>query len=202
MAPLKKSGAGRPPREIILGIDPGSVHTGWGIIEAAGNDLRHIAHGTINPVQSLGLGARLSQIRHGLQQVIEQYEPKAASLEKVFFARNVQSALKLGQARGVALLAIAENPIVLAEYSATEIKMAVVGYGQATKDQVQKMVGALLGLRGQMAADAADALAAAICHIHRRAFQGLVQSLSGGAKAGGSWRNYLDRLSGADGRPR
>ena len=82
--------------------------------------------------------------------------------------------------------------MALAEYSATEIKIAVVGYGQATKDQVQKMVSALLGLHGPIAADAADALAAAICHIHRRAFQGLVQSLGGRTKAAGSWRNYLD----------
>ena len=194
MAPLTKSGAGRPPREIVLGIDPGSIHTGWGIIEAVGNELRHIAHGTISPVPSLALGARLRHIRRGLQEVIHQHEPSAASLEKVFFARNVQSALKLGQARGVALLTIAENPIVLNEYSATEIKVAVAGYGQATKEQVQKMVNALLGLRGPIAADAADALAAAICHIHRRAFQGLVQSLNGRVKASGSWRNYLDAV--------
>src|SRR5581483_4377897 len=90
---------------------------------------------------------------------------------------------KLGQARGVALLTVAENPIELAEYSATQIKIAVAGYGQATKEQVQKMVGALLGLRGPIGADAADALAAAICHIHRRAFQGLVQSLGARPRA-------------------
>jgi crossover junction endodeoxyribonuclease RuvC len=117
------------------------------------------------------------------------------SLEKVFFSRNVQSALKLGQARGVALLAAAENQIDVAEYSAAEIKVAVVGYGQATKEQVQKMVTALLCLRGAMPADAADALAAAICHIHRRKFQNLmVQSLPGRAKAA-SWRNYRETAS-------
>lgn len=192
MAPLAKSGTGRALRQVILGIDPGSIHTGWGIVESVGNELRHVAHGTISPTHSLALGARLSQIRHNLQQVIEQHRPGAASLERVFFARNVQSALKLGQARGVALLTIAENPIALAEYSATEIKVAVVGYGQATKEQVQKMVSALLGLRGPIAADAADALAAAICHLHRHAFQGLVQSLGGRTKAAGTWRNYLD----------
>jgi crossover junction endodeoxyribonuclease RuvC len=194
VAPLAKSSAGRAPREVILGIDPGSIHTGWGVVESVGSELRHIAHGTISPVHSLALGARLSEIRHGLQHVIERHRPGAASLEKVFFARNVQSALKLGQARGVALLTIAENPLALAEYSATEIKIAVVGYGQATKEQVQKMVSALLGLRGPIVADAADALAAAICHIHRRAFQGLVQSLGGDAKASGSWRNYLNTV--------
>jgi len=191
VAPLANGGFGRGPREIILGIDPGSIHTGWGVVESVGNELRHIAHGTINPPPALALGARLSQIRRGLQQVIERHRPGVVSLEKVFFARNVQSALKLGQARGVALLTVAENPIELAEYSATQIKIAVAGYGQATKEQVQKMVGALLGLRGPIGADAADALAAAICHIHRRAFQGLVQSLGARPRAA-SWRHYLD----------
>ena len=192
MAPLSKSGAGRPHREIILGIDPGSIHTGWGLIETAGNALRHVAHGTVSPANSIALGARLSEIYRGLQEIMDRYQPAAVSIEKVFFSRNVQSALKLGQARGVALLAAAQNQVSLAEYSAAEIKVAVVGYGQATKEQVQKMVNVLLGLRGPMRADAADALAAAICHIHRRTFQNLVvQSLNGRVKAA-SWRNYLD----------
>lgn len=192
MAPLSKSGAGRPHREIILGIDPGSIHTGWGLIETAGNALRHVAHGTVSPANSIALGARLSEIYRGLQEIMDRYQPATVSIEKVFFSRNVQSALKLGQARGVALLAAAQNQVSLAEYSAAEIKVAVVGYGQATKEQVQKMVNVLLGLRGPMRADAADALAVAICHIHRRTFQNLVvQSLNGRVKAA-SWRNYLD----------
>ena len=192
MAPLSKSGAGRPHREIILGIDPGSIHTGWGLIETAGNALRHVAHGTVSPANSIALGARLSEIYRGLQEIMDRYQPAAVSIEKVFFSRNVQSALKLGQARGVALLAAAQNQVSLAEYSAAEIKVAVVGYGQATKEQVQKMVNVLLGLRGPIRTDAADALAAAICHIHRRTFQNLVvRSLNGRVKAA-SWRNYLD----------
>jgi len=192
VAPLSKSGAGRPHREIILGIDPGSIHTGWGLIETAGNALRHVAHGTVSPANSIALGARLSEIYRGLQEIMDRYQPAAVSIEKVFFSRNVQSALKLGQARGVALLAAAQNQVSLAEYSAAEIKVAVVGYGQATKEQVQKMVNVLLGLRGPMRADAADALAAAICHIHRQAFQNLVvRSLNGRVKAA-SCRNYLD----------
>jgi len=192
VAPLSKSGAGRPHREIILGIDPGSIHTGWGLIETAGNALRHVAHGTVSPANSIALGARLSEIYRGLQEIMDRYQPATVSIEKVFFSRNVQSALKLGQARGVALLAAAQNQVSLAEYSAAEIKVAVVGYGQATKEQVQKMVNVLLGLRGPIRADAADALAAAICHIHRRTFQNLVvRSLNGQVKAA-SWRNYLD----------
>ena len=127
MAPLSKSGAGRPHREIILGIDPGSIHTGWGLIETAGNALRHVAHGTVSPANSIALGARLSEIYRGLQEIMDRYQPAAVSIEKVFFSRNVQSALKLGQARGVALLAAAQNQVSLAEYSAAALKVAVVG---------------------------------------------------------------------------
>jgi crossover junction endodeoxyribonuclease RuvC len=100
-----------------------------------------------------------------------RYHPDRISLEKVFFARNAESALKLGQARGVALLAAAESQLEVYEYSSNEIKSAVVGYGHATKEQVQKMVASLLDISEKIAADAADALAAAVCHIHREAFQ-------------------------------
>jgi len=184
-----------PAREIVLGIDPGSIVTGWGLVEADGHRLRHVSHGTIAASASVALAARLSAIYRSLQKIIERYEPTAVSLEKVFFSRNVQSALKLGQARGVALLAAAEREIGVVEYSAAEVKMAVVGYGQATKEQVQRMVSALLCLRGPIRADAADALAAALCHIHRRKFQSLVMhSLNGQARAA-SWRNYLQAAS-------
>jgi crossover junction endodeoxyribonuclease RuvC len=175
-------------REIVLGIDPGSIVTGWGLIEVEANQLRHLCHGTIGVSASLGQAARLSQIYRGIQRIVQRYRPAAVSLEKVFFSRNVQSALKLGQARGMALLAAAENQIDVSEYSAAEIKVAVVGYGRATKDQVQKMVCALLCVRGTMRADAADALAAAICHIHRRAFQ---PSSNERAKKT-SWRDCLE----------
>jgi crossover junction endodeoxyribonuclease RuvC len=176
---MPKSSAKLPHREIILGIDPGSLVTGWGLVEAAGNQLHHISHGTIITTAAIGLPLRLSRIHH----------------EKVFFSRNVQSALKLGQARGVALLAAAERELGVAEYSAAEIKVAVVGYGQATKEQVQRMVNVLLGLRGAIRADAADALASAICHAHRRTFQNLViRSLNGRVKAT-SWRDYLETAS-------
>lgn len=155
----------------ILGIDPGSVVTGWGIVEAAGNSLNHVACGTIATAGAAAQGARLSRIYKGIQQIIARYHPDGVSLEKVFFARNPQSALKLGQARGVALLAAAENQLEIYEYSSNEIKSAVVGYGHATKEQVQKMVASLLHVSEKMAADAADALAAAVCHVHRQAFQ-------------------------------
>jgi crossover junction endodeoxyribonuclease RuvC len=192
---MPKSSAGRLNREIVLGIDPGSLVTGWGLVEVEANQLRHLSHGTISTSSSLGLALRLSQIYRELHKIIEHYQPNVVSLEKIFFSRNVQSALKLGQARGVALLAAAEGEIGVAEYSAAEVKVAVVGYGQATKEQVQKMVSALLCLRGSVRTDAADALAAAICHIHRRTFQNLViQSLNGHVRAT-SWRDYLGTAS-------
>jgi crossover junction endodeoxyribonuclease RuvC len=190
--PPFKSSAGRKSREIILGIDPGSLVTGWGLVELHSNQIRHQSHGVIGTPASLSLAERLRQIYRGLHEIIEQYQPTTVSLEKVFFSRNAQSALKLGQARGVALLAAAEHRIGVAEYSAAEIKVAVVGYGRATKEQVQKMVSALLCVRGVMRADAADALAAAICHIHRKDFQPhAIQSMNGHSKKT-SWRDCLE----------
>lgn len=158
----------------ILGIDPGSIVTGWGVVEAAGNSLRHIAHGTITSGAAAGQGARLKTIYQGVEQTLSAYSPDGVSLERVFFARNAQSALKLGQARGVALLAAAQHHTIVHEYSAAEIKVAVVGYGQASKEQVQIMVAALLGIPAKLAADAADALAAAICHLHCQSFRSRV----------------------------
>ncbi len=192
---MLKSSAKPLRHEVILGIDPGSWATGWGLIEIAGNRLHHIAHGTVCTNAAMALPARLNQIYTVLCGVIERHQPGTVSLEKVFFSRNAQSALKLGQARGVALLAAAERQLSVAEYAAVEIKLAVTGYGHATKEQVQRMVSALLCLRGALRADAADALASAICHAHRRTFQNLVvQSLNGRVKSG-SWRNYLERAS-------
>lgn len=169
--PGRDHGAGLSPgKRRILGVDPGTVATGWGVVEMSGSSLVHLAHGTIESSASHDQGSRLCRIYHGLQEVLQRYEPQGISLEKVFFARNPQSTLKLGQARGVALLAAAENRVDLHEYSSAEIKMAVVGYGQATKEQVQKMVASLLHLSGKIPGDAADALAAAICHLHQSSF--------------------------------
>jgi crossover junction endodeoxyribonuclease RuvC len=145
--------------------------TGWGVVAVTGNSLTYVASGTIAVAGAQGQAARLSRIYHGVREVLDEFtDLDGVSLEKVFFARNAQSALKLGQARGVALLAAAENGLVVHEYSSNEIKSAVVGYGHATKEQVQTMVGSLLRVSEKMPADAADALAAAICHVHRQAF--------------------------------
>lgn len=159
---------------IILGVDPGTVVTGWGVVQAIGGALRHVGHGTINSSHAESQAARLSRIYHGLSKVLREHQPDGVSLEKVFFAQNVQSALKLGQARGIALLAAAEHGVDVHEYSALEIKSAVVGFGRATKQQVQIMIGSLLRVTGPVPVDAADALAAAICHLNRQTFESRV----------------------------
>jgi crossover junction endodeoxyribonuclease RuvC len=179
-------------RETILGVDPGSIITGWGLVELEGNQLRHVANGVIGTSTALCQAERLLQIHCGIEEIIKHYRPAAVSLEKVFFSHNAQSALKLGQARGIAMLAAAQNQIDVSEYSATEIKAAVVGYGHASKEQIQKMVSVLLGLRGSLRADAADALAAAICHLHRRTYQTRI-AVSRAVKA--TWRDYARILA-------
>ncbi len=190
MTLVLKTAARRSDCETVLGVDPGSVITGWGLVRREGHRLLHVAHGIVGTSSALGQAERLRQIHCGIQEAIKKYHPSALSLEKVFFSRNAQSALKLGQARGMAMLAAAQNQIVVAEYSATEIKVAVVGYGHASKGQVQKMVSALLGLPGPLRADAADALAAAICHIHRGNYQAGVVA-AGRQRTPTSWRDYL-----------
>lgn len=181
-----------PPRRIV-GIDPGTTVTGWGVVEASGTSLRHIAHGTIVTVGAPAQADRLSVIYRGIDEVIQSYRPQGMSIERVFFARNAQSALKLGQARGVILLAAAHHGFAIYEYAAVEIKMAVVGYGHASKEQVQKMVAALLHVQESMAADAADALAAAVCHLHRESFQSrIIEALPGASRRKG--RNSLALL--------
>lgn len=182
------------PRRII-GIDPGTMVTGWGVVEAVGPSVNHIAHGTITTGGAPTQADRLSLIYRGVEEVIRSYKPDGMSLERVFFARNAQSALKLGQARGVALLAAAHHGLAVHEYAAVEIKMAVVGYGQASKEQVQKMVAALLHIGERMAADAADALAAAVCHIHRDSFQSRILEALSGARVGTPRRRARKALS-------
>ncbi len=159
------------PARRIIGIDPGTVITGWGVIEEVENRLVHLAHGVIATGGTREQGVRLSRVYRGIEEVMEAYRPDSVSIERVFFARNAQSALKLGQARGVVLLAAANQHAPVHEYTAAEIKLAVVGYGRATKDQVQMMVASLLRLPSRLSPDAADALAAAICHVHTQPFQ-------------------------------
>jgi len=149
----------------VLGIDCGAERTGYGVIDSDGREHRMVAAGVIRTKPAEPLEARLLQIARGLREAIETHRPQAAAVEEVFYAANVQSALKLAQVRGVALLAVAEAGLPLGEYSALEIKTSVVGYGKAEKSQVQLMVRSLLGLQGPvLSEDASDAVAVAICH--------------------------------------
>lgn len=150
----------------ILGVDPGLRRTGFGIIEAHGARLQYVASGTIVVPPALPLHARLKVILDNLREVARDARPDQAALEKVFLNANPASTLLLGQARGAALCALADSGLAVQEYTALQIKKAVVGTGRATKDQIQAMVRRLLVLDGEPAPDAADALACAICHAH------------------------------------
>ena len=150
----------------VLGIDPGSNITGYGIVEQQGNRLIHIDNGCIVTNSKTPLHLRLKEIYSGLQEVILKYEPDAVSIENIFFSVNASSALKLGQARGAAILSAVNADKEVFEYTPMQVKSAVVGYGKASKDQVQKMTKVLLNLPEVAQADAADALAVAICHIN------------------------------------
>lgn len=150
----------------ILGIDPGSRVTGYGIIEKAGNRLIHVDNGGIFTRADLDLADRLKLIYDGLCRVIAEYAPASVAVEQIFLAKNALSALKLGHARGIALLAGVNHGLPVFEYSALQVKSAVVGYGKAEKIQVQQMVKTLLKLPELAQEDASDALAVAICHAH------------------------------------
>lgn len=155
----------------VFGIDPGSLVTGYGVVEEKGNRLQALAWGTVRTSSKHVLSERLKRIYDGLVDPLQTWQPDAVSVEQVFFADNPKTALTLGHARGVALLAVAHADVPIVEYSALEIKMAVVGYGRAAKQQVQQMVKHLLNLHAApQPVDAADALAAAICHMHTHSF--------------------------------
>ncbi len=151
----------------ILGIDPGSQITGVGVIESQGNELKHIYSESLKLPKG-ELPIRLENLHSRLQNIIAQTRPDIVSIERVFVAKNPQSALVLGHARGAAMLSAVMNKIPVVEYSATEIKKTVVGKGRADKAQVQHMMRVLLGLRVAPEVDAADALAAAVCHAHHQ----------------------------------
>lgn len=155
------------PAVRVLGIDPGSRHTGYAVIEERESRLRLLAIGTVSPGDSRPLPERLAAIHEGLGEVLVRTAPDAVSVEEVFHAENARSALVLGQARGVALLAAALRGVEVHEYTAGEIKRAVAGNGRAGKEQVGRMVALVLG--GAVPGDehACDAAAAAICHLHR-----------------------------------
>lgn len=158
---------------IILGIDPGSNITGYGIIDVSGGRERVVSFGVVK-TQGDDLGQKLWQIYEQLCLVLHEHQPHEYAIENVFMSKNAQSALKLGQARGAAITACASVGLALNEYTPREIKQATVGYGSASKEQVQHMVKDILQIKTKLIADAADALAIALTHAHSRKWRKLV----------------------------
>ncbi len=150
----------------IIGVDPGSRFTGYGLVEGDGVRLRHVGNGVIPLSGGLGLPERLKLIYQELSHVIEREEPSCMAVEDVFLAKNAKSALKLGQARGAAILAGVNAGLTVFEYSALQIKQAVVGYGRADKEQVMEMIRHFFRLPAPLNPNAADALAVALCHLN------------------------------------
>jgi len=150
----------------LIGLDPGLRVTGWGIIDAVDGRLRHVANGVVHSKASNAMAQRLCAIHDGIARVIKTYGPESAAVEEIFVNRNPQSTLKLGLARGVVLLVPARAELEVAEYAANQVKKSVTGTGHAAKDQVKMMVKTLLPMAEIETADAADALAVAICHAH------------------------------------
>ena len=152
----------------ILGIDPGLRRTGWGLIVADGNRLIHVACGSVETSERATLGERLVAIHDGLIAVIEQYAPQEAAVEATFVNGNGASTLKLGQARGIAMLVPARAGLTIAEYAPNLVKKTIVGSGHGEKAQIRMMIGVLLPKADPQSEDAADALAIAVCHAHHR----------------------------------
>lgn len=158
----------------ILGIDPGLQHTGWGIIEAQGNSLKYIACGTVSSNAEEPIAKRILHLSAGLSHVINLYRPEQVAIEETFINKNAASSLKLGHARGALMLTVSLAGLQLKEYAATLVKKSVVGIGRAEKDQVKMMVKQLLPKAEIGSADAADALAVAICHASHAQIRNLV----------------------------
>lgn len=175
----------------VIGIDPGLRRTGWGVVDASDNRIAHVANG-VCVSEGLDLAARLCSLHVQLTAVIRAYAPGAAAVEQTFVNKDAAGALKLGQARGVALLAPAQAGLAVAEYAPNAVKKAVVGVGHADKAQVQHMVRLQLpavALAGALAgADAADALAIALCHAHHMRFQGRLRAALAAARDQGPVR--------------
>ncbi len=171
----------------ILGIDPGSRITGFGIIHYNANQLQYLGSGCLRLNHSSS-AQNLATIYQHLATIITEYQPDLVSIEEIFFANNARSALKLGQARGVAMATAALHQLPLAEYSARLIKQAVVGYGAASKTQVQQMICQLLKLNTTPQADAADALAVAVCHAHMQSGLGQFNLKTQRKRKRDSWR--------------
>jgi crossover junction endodeoxyribonuclease RuvC len=163
----------------VFGIDPGSTTTGYGIVELNGSSTRHIDNGGIHLSSSEPLPQRLADIYREISALLDAFAPDIVAIESVFMAKNVASTMKLGQARGAAMVAVANAGIPIAEYTPMQVKQAITGYGGATKEQIQKMVRTMLKLPDVAFEDASDALAIAICHCQSAAFKQRVDRAKG-----------------------
>ncbi|MCS7282620.1 MAG: crossover junction endodeoxyribonuclease RuvC [Anaerolineae bacterium] len=160
----------------VLGVDPGTATTGYGIVEETEREVRALAYGVITTPPGQPLPQRLQTIYRELQRLIQEWQPDEAAVEELYFNVNVRTALSVGQARGVVLLALADAGLPVTEYGPGEVKQALTGYGGAEKRQMQEMVRMLLGLKKPPSPDdAADALAVAICHLHSARMRGMVE---------------------------
>jgi crossover junction endodeoxyribonuclease RuvC len=167
----------------VLGVDPGTVATGWGVIDQAGQRLTYVDGGVIRARGALP--QRLLRVYEEARRLLSAFAPTCVSLEKTFVGENVQSAFRLGEARGVILVASAQAGVPVCEYSPAEIKVAVAGNGRAVKEQMQIMVARLLSLNAALAGDEADALGAAICHLHTQSFAARVREVDRGCATSG-----------------
>ena len=165
---------------LVLGIDPGTAITGYGLVRKEGDDLTLVDYGTITTPKQMPLPQRLQIIYRQLGEIISRHHPSAIAVEKLFFSKNVRTALSVGHARGVALLTVADAGVPLYEYTPLQVKQSVVGYGRATKEQIQQLVKMLLGLDFVPEPDdAADAIAVAICHIHSARLEAMLAEQEG-----------------------
>jgi crossover junction endodeoxyribonuclease RuvC len=162
----------------VLGLDPGTRHFGWGVVRRVGTRLTHVAHGVVSVADEGPLGERLVAIESALADVLTRFTPLEASIESMFFAKNAQSAGKLGHARGVGLLVCARVGLAVFEYPPARVKLTVTGAGRADKSQVAQMIRVMLGLAAPPPSDAADALAIAVTHLQGRVLPGSRMSLS------------------------
>jgi crossover junction endodeoxyribonuclease RuvC len=189
-----------PPTR-ILGIDPGLRITGFGVIERIGTKLQYVASGCIRTPDGASLPQRLKVVLEGVQEVVDTYHPTEAAIEIVFVNVNPQSTLLLGQARGAAICGLVSRDVPVSEYTALQIKQAVVGYGKANKEQVQHMVKRLLELAGDPQADAADALGCAITHAHGGSATGLAALARTTRKRGGRLMALPEAVAGRVRKP-
>lgn len=184
----------------ILGVDPGTWHTGIGVIEAEGNRYKLLHFEVIHLGKNLPIAARLKQIYDGITEIICIYEPSVLALENIFFGRDLRAMVKIGEARACAMLAAAQKGVEVQEYPPARVKQAVSGNGRATKEQIQFMIQKLLGLKTPPPVDGSDALALAICHLHTRTLSPERKEISGIPGRRVRNKKFQDLLKTASGR--